>query len=145
MPDSDYIEFHEETAAENAKAIVKMAVENFKTRNQDLVNIPQLKTNARVGSSVEAVKKELDGVCNLSLIHILPAKPSVSPVLTEASFVKTPISPQQILEVLVLSLPFGKNMLPSFSASPVRLSLIHIWSILRPACLRSVRRAPTRC
>ena len=47
-------------------------------------------------------------------------RPRVSPVLTEASFVKTPISPQQILEVLVLSLPFGKNMLPSFSASPVR-------------------------
>ena len=64
MPDSDYIEFHEETAAENAKAIVKMAVENFKNRNQDLVNIPQLKTNARVGYSVEAIKKELDGVCN---------------------------------------------------------------------------------
>ena len=44
MPDSDYVEFHEESAAENAKAIVKMAVENFKNRNQDLVNIPQLKT-----------------------------------------------------------------------------------------------------
>ena len=51
MPDSDYIEFHEETAAENAKAIVKMAVENFKNRNQDLVNIPQLKTERHVSAT----------------------------------------------------------------------------------------------
>ena len=43
MPDSDFIEFHEETAGENAKAIVRMAVENFKNRKQDLVNIPQQK------------------------------------------------------------------------------------------------------
>ena len=64
MPDSDFIEFHEETAAENAKAIVKMAVENFKNRNPELVHIPQLKTNARVGYSVEAIKKCLDGVTN---------------------------------------------------------------------------------
>ncbi len=32
MPDSDFIEFHEDTAADNAKAIIKMAVENFKNR-----------------------------------------------------------------------------------------------------------------
>ena len=64
MPDSDFIEFHEETAAENAKAIVKMAVENFKNRNPELVHIPQLKTKARVGYSVEAIKKCLDGVTN---------------------------------------------------------------------------------
>ena len=64
MPDSDFIEFHEETAAENAKAIVKMAVENFKNRNPELVHSPQLKTKARVGYSVEAIKKCLDGVTN---------------------------------------------------------------------------------
>ena len=64
MPDSDFIEFHEDTAADNAKAIIKMAVENFKNRKPELVNIPNLKTKARVGYSVEAIKKELDGVCN---------------------------------------------------------------------------------
>lgn len=31
MPDSEFIRFNAETAGENAKAIVKMAVENFKT------------------------------------------------------------------------------------------------------------------
>ena len=64
MPDSDFIEFHAENAGENAKAIVKMAVENFKNRNQDLVHIPDMKTNATVGYSVEAIKKCLDGVTN---------------------------------------------------------------------------------
>lgn len=64
MPDSDFIEFHEETASENAKAIVKLAVENFKNRNPELVHIPQLKVKARVGYSVEAIKKCLDGVTN---------------------------------------------------------------------------------
>ena len=64
IPDSDFIEFHAESAGENAKAIVKTAIENFKNRRPELVNIPDLKTKARVGYSVEAIKKELDGVCN---------------------------------------------------------------------------------
>ena len=75
MPDSEYIEFHEETAAENAKAIVKLAVENFKNRNQDLVNIPQLKSKARVGYSVEAIKKCLDGVTNSHVDELGTLKP----------------------------------------------------------------------
>ena len=75
MPDSEYIEFHEETAAENAKAIVKMAVENFKNRNQDLVNIPQFKSKARVGYSVEAIKKCLDGVTNSHVDELGTLKP----------------------------------------------------------------------
>ena len=75
MPDSEYIEFHEETAADNAKAIVKMAVENFQNRNQDLVNIPQLKSKARVGYSVEAIKKCLDGVTNSHVDELGTLKP----------------------------------------------------------------------
>ena len=64
IPDSDFIEFHAESAGENAKNIVKSAIENFKNRRPELVNIPELKTKARVGYSLEAIKKELDGVCN---------------------------------------------------------------------------------
>lgn len=75
MPDSEYIEFREESAAENAKAIVKMAVLNFKNRNPDLVNIPQLKAKARVGYSLEAIKKELDGVCNSHVDELGTLKP----------------------------------------------------------------------
>ena len=64
IPDSDFIEFHAESAGENARAIVRTAIENFRNRRPELVNIPDLKTKARVGYSVEAIKKELDGVCN---------------------------------------------------------------------------------
>ncbi len=64
IPDSDFIEFHAESAGENARNIVKTAIENFKNRRPELVDIPELKTKARVGYSLEAIKKELDGVCN---------------------------------------------------------------------------------
>ncbi len=64
MPDSDFIEFDPATADENAKAIVKMAVENFKNRKPELVYIPDLKQKATVGYSVEAIVKTLDGVTN---------------------------------------------------------------------------------
>ncbi|MCQ2421129.1 MAG: carbon monoxide dehydrogenase, partial [Clostridia bacterium] len=57
MPASEHIEFHEETAGETAKQIVEMAVRNFVNRKPELVNIPDLKTTATVGYSVEAIKK----------------------------------------------------------------------------------------
>ena len=77
MPDSEFIEFSDETAAEKAKAIVEMAVMNFKNRKNDLVNIPQLKTKARVGYSLEAIKGELDGVCNSHVNEFGTMKPLV--------------------------------------------------------------------
>ena len=64
IPDSEFIQFSAATAGDNAKAIVKMAIENFKNRKPELVNIPNLKQNARVGYSVEAIVKVLDGVAN---------------------------------------------------------------------------------
>ena len=75
MPDSEFIQFHAETAGENAKAIVKMAIENFQNRNQDLVNIPNQKQNARVGYSVEAIIKVLDGVANSQVDEFGTTKP----------------------------------------------------------------------
>ena len=75
MPDSEYIRFNAETAGENAKAIVKMAVENFKNRKPELVNIPNQKQNARVGYSVEAIVKVLDGVANSQVDEFGTTKP----------------------------------------------------------------------
>ncbi|MFR3468869.1 MAG: carbon monoxide dehydrogenase, partial [Oscillospiraceae bacterium] len=75
MPDSEFIRFNAETAGENAKAIVKMAVENFKNRNQDLVNIPNQVSKARVGYSVEAIVKVLDGVANSQVDQLGTTKP----------------------------------------------------------------------
>ena len=64
MPDSDFIRFNAKTAGENAKMIVKTAIENFKNRNNDLVYIPDMKQKAYVGFSVEQIEKKLDGVAN---------------------------------------------------------------------------------
>ncbi len=64
MPESDYIRFSPENAGENAKAIVKMAIENFKNRKPELVHIPQMKQKATVGYSFEAIVKTLDTVTN---------------------------------------------------------------------------------
>ena len=46
MPDSEFIRFNAETAGENAKAIVKMAIENFKNRKPELVHIPDMKAES---------------------------------------------------------------------------------------------------
>ena len=77
MPDSEFIQFHAETAGENAKAIVKMAIENFKNRTPELVNIPNQKQKARVGYSVEAIKKVLDGVANTQVDELGTTKPLI--------------------------------------------------------------------
>ena len=77
MPDSEFIQFHAETAGENAKAIVKMAIDNFKNRKPELVNIPSMKQNARVGYSVEAIKKVLDGVANSQVDEFGTTKPLI--------------------------------------------------------------------
>ena len=77
MPDSEFIQFSAEDAGENARAIVKMAVENFKNRDQSLVNIPNQKQNTRVGYSVEAIRKGLDGVANSQVDEFGTMKPLI--------------------------------------------------------------------
>ena len=64
MPESEFIRFNAQTAGENAKAIVKMAIENFKNRKPELVHIPDMKQKAVVGFSVEEIVHKLDGVTN---------------------------------------------------------------------------------
>lgn len=64
MPDSDYVQFDAQTADENAREIVRMAVLNFKNRKPELVHIPDIKSKATVGYSTEAIVKVLDGVTN---------------------------------------------------------------------------------
>ena len=75
MPDAEYIRFNAETAGENAKAIVKMAIENFKNRKLELVHIPDMKQKATVGYSVEAIVKTLDGVANSQVDEMGTTKP----------------------------------------------------------------------
>ena len=77
IPDSEFIQFSADSADVSAKAIVKMAIENFKNRNPELVNIPNQKQKARVGYSVEAIKKVLDGVANSQVDEFGTTKPLI--------------------------------------------------------------------
>ena len=77
MPDSEFIRFTTSDAGEKAKQIVEMAVRNFANRKPELVNIPQLTEKTRVGYSVEAIVKVLDGVCNSQVDEYGTTKPLV--------------------------------------------------------------------
>ena len=77
MPDSEFIRFDADNSGENAKNIVRTAVENFVNRKKELVHIPQLKQKATVGYSVEAIVKTLDGVTNSQLDVTGTTKPLI--------------------------------------------------------------------
>jgi carbon-monoxide dehydrogenase catalytic subunit len=64
FPGATHIEFHEEHAYETAKEIVRMAVENYRFRRPDRVNIPADKSACMVGFSVEAIVGALGGTLN---------------------------------------------------------------------------------
>ena len=64
IPGAEHIPFSPETAAQDAKNIVKAAIDNFKNRKPELVHIPAAKQKAVVGYSVEQILKTLDGVTN---------------------------------------------------------------------------------
>ncbi len=61
FPGATHMEFHEETAIETAKTIVKAAVLNYQNRNPAKVHIPDIKTKCMVGFSVEAIVNALGG------------------------------------------------------------------------------------
>ena len=61
VPGAVHMEFHPETASETAKAIIKLAIENFQNRNPDRVTIPGEPMKMMAGFSVEAIVKALGG------------------------------------------------------------------------------------
>jgi carbon-monoxide dehydrogenase catalytic subunit len=77
MPDSEFIQFDVESAGEQAKKIVTMAIENFDNRKKELVHIPDLKQKAYVGYSVEEIIRKLDGVTNSHVDKTGTAQPVV--------------------------------------------------------------------
>jgi carbon-monoxide dehydrogenase catalytic subunit len=61
FPGAVHMEFHEETALDTAKEIVRTAVENYKFRNKARVQIPKVKSECMAGFSVEAIVGALGG------------------------------------------------------------------------------------
>jgi carbon-monoxide dehydrogenase catalytic subunit len=61
FPGAKHMEFSEENAYETAKGIVMEAVLNYNNRNPAKVHIPDIKSKAMVGFSVEAIVNALGG------------------------------------------------------------------------------------
>lgn len=59
-----HIEFHEDNAYESAKRIIREAVENYKNRKPEKVQIPDYKSQGTVGYSNRAIIGQLDKVVN---------------------------------------------------------------------------------
>lgn len=55
IPGTSHIPFNVETAMEDAKEIVRLAINNFKSRDNSKVRIPELKYRAAAGFSLEAI------------------------------------------------------------------------------------------
>lgn len=70
IPDSEYIPFTPDTAAEAAERIIRMAIDNFKKRDNSKVFIPDNKQKAVVGYSCEAIIKQLDTVINTNVDEV---------------------------------------------------------------------------
>lgn len=72
-----HIEFNEEEALESAKGIVKEAILNYKNRKEEKVFIPDGKSFAKVGYSIEAILSQLDRVVNSQIDEPGTIKPLV--------------------------------------------------------------------
>ncbi|MDR0817761.1 MAG: anaerobic carbon-monoxide dehydrogenase catalytic subunit [Clostridiales Family XIII bacterium] len=64
IPGSIYVKFHHDTAMEQAKDIVRMAIDNYENRDKAKVFIPQSKQDCAVGYPCEQIIRELDDVTN---------------------------------------------------------------------------------
>jgi carbon-monoxide dehydrogenase catalytic subunit len=64
FPGAVHMEFHEDTAQETAKEIVRTAIKNFRNRDPSRVQIPDIKTRCMAGFSVEAIVSALGGSLN---------------------------------------------------------------------------------
>ncbi|MCR8747007.1 anaerobic carbon-monoxide dehydrogenase catalytic subunit [Romboutsia lituseburensis] len=74
---STYMQFSEENAYKDAKKIVKEAVINFKNRKPEKVLIPEFKSSATVGYSIDAILSQLDRVVNSQIDKTGTVKPLI--------------------------------------------------------------------
>jgi len=80
IPGSIYVEFKQDTAFQQAKDLVKMAVDNYTNRDQSKVYIPQVKQSAVVGYACEQIIGHLDGVVNSHTDEFGSYKPAVDAI-----------------------------------------------------------------
>jgi carbon-monoxide dehydrogenase catalytic subunit len=80
IPGSEYVKFEPETAMENANRLVREAIDNFQSRDESKIWIPESKQKATVGYPNEQIIKELDGVTNSHLEDRGSYKPAIDAI-----------------------------------------------------------------
>ncbi|MDR0408963.1 MAG: carbon monoxide dehydrogenase, partial [Spirochaetaceae bacterium] len=80
IPGSTYVEFKTETAMDQAKQLIKTAIDNFKSRDQGKLYIPENKQAAVVGYPCEEIIKHLDGVTNSHVDELGSYRPAVDAI-----------------------------------------------------------------
>jgi carbon-monoxide dehydrogenase catalytic subunit len=80
IPGSIYVEFKPETAFQQAKDLVKMAIDNFENRDASKTYIPDTKQKATVGYPCEQIIKHLDGVANTHVDELGSYRPAIDAI-----------------------------------------------------------------
>ena len=80
IPGSLYVEFKTDTAFEQAKGLIRMAIDNFQNRDASKLFIPQTKNTAVVGYPCEQIIKHLDGITNSHVDTLGSYRPAVDAI-----------------------------------------------------------------
>jgi carbon-monoxide dehydrogenase catalytic subunit len=80
IPGSIYVEFKTDTAFEQAKGLIKLAIDNYQNRDAQKLFIPATKQNAIVGYPCEQIIKHLDGVTNSHVDELGSYRPAVDAI-----------------------------------------------------------------
>jgi carbon-monoxide dehydrogenase catalytic subunit len=80
IPGSTYVQFKTETAFEQAKFLVKEAIDNFENRDEAKIFIPEHTQEAVVGYPCDQIIRELDGVTNSHLDDRGSYKPAIDAI-----------------------------------------------------------------
>jgi carbon-monoxide dehydrogenase catalytic subunit len=80
IPGSLYVEFKTDTAFDQAKELVRMAIDNYGNRKAGQVFIPQTKQAAVVGYPCEQIIRQLDGVTNSHVDETGSYRPAVDAI-----------------------------------------------------------------
>jgi carbon-monoxide dehydrogenase catalytic subunit len=80
IPGAIHVEFKTESALDQAKDLVKMAIENFKNRDAAKVYIPPLKQKAVVGYPTDQIIRRLDGVTNSHVDVLGSYRPAIDAI-----------------------------------------------------------------
>jgi len=80
IPGAIHIEFETDKAFEQAKEIVKMAIEAFTKRDPNKIFIPETKQEAVVGYPVEVIIKKLDSITNSHIDELGSYRPAVDAI-----------------------------------------------------------------